>query len=147
MFQLFTLTGDISKLYNEKGEIEDSWFGGGSDLTPYYIFEEDGKHFHTSLKNAMDPLDLNYIPNTKHSAIIILLINTVITKRAVLEEFFMTICARRMKRSRKNDRIPAIQWKCILKRLSSCSREKKEIYSTAKKRLNGRKSGGEICRI
>ena len=43
------------ELYNDKGEIEDSWFGGGSDLTPYYIFEEDGKHFHTILKNAMDP--------------------------------------------------------------------------------------------
>lgn len=23
------------------------WFGGGTDLTPAYIFEEDVKHFHT----------------------------------------------------------------------------------------------------
>lgn len=22
------------------------WFGGGTDLTPAYIFEEDVKHFH-----------------------------------------------------------------------------------------------------
>jgi coproporphyrinogen III oxidase len=42
------------ELYDDKNNILDSWFGGGSDLTPYYIFEEDGRHFHTTLKNAMD---------------------------------------------------------------------------------------------
>lgn len=26
------------------------WFGGGIDLTPHYIFEEDARFFHTSLK-------------------------------------------------------------------------------------------------
>src|SRR5688500_4029184 len=36
------------ELYNDEGILVDSWFGGGSDLTPYYIFEEDGKHFHTT---------------------------------------------------------------------------------------------------
>lgn len=25
------------------------WFGGGTDLTPAYIFEEDVKHFHSVL--------------------------------------------------------------------------------------------------
>lgn len=29
----------------------DAWFGGGMDLTPYYLFEEDVKHFHSVLKN------------------------------------------------------------------------------------------------
>lgn len=43
------------ELYDDNGNIADSWFGGGTDLTPYYIFEEDGKHFHTTLKNAMEP--------------------------------------------------------------------------------------------
>ena len=33
----------------------DSWFGGGSDLTPYYLFDEDAKHFHGTLKNAIEP--------------------------------------------------------------------------------------------
>lgn len=28
------------------------WFGGGFDLTPYYGFEEDAKHWHTTAKNA-----------------------------------------------------------------------------------------------
>lgn len=43
------------ELYDDNGNIADSWFGGGTDLTPYYIFEEDGKHFHTTLKNAIEP--------------------------------------------------------------------------------------------
>ena len=35
-----------------KGEKEGSWwFGGGADLTPCYLFEEDCKYFHNSLKN------------------------------------------------------------------------------------------------
>ena len=28
------------------------WFGGGFDLTPYYGFEEDAKHWHATAKNA-----------------------------------------------------------------------------------------------
>ncbi len=43
------------ELYNEEGVAIDKWFGGGSDLTPYYLFEEDGIHFHQTLKNAVTP--------------------------------------------------------------------------------------------
>lgn len=28
------------------------WFGGGFDLTPYYVFEEDARHWHTVARNA-----------------------------------------------------------------------------------------------
>ena len=31
-----------------------SWFGGGSDLTPYYIDDEDCIHFHRSLRKQCD---------------------------------------------------------------------------------------------
>ncbi len=31
------------------------WFGGGMDLTPYYPFEEDVRHFHTTCRNAVVP--------------------------------------------------------------------------------------------
>ena len=31
------------------------WFGGGMDLTPYYGFEEDARHFHGACKQALDP--------------------------------------------------------------------------------------------
>ena len=30
------------------------WFGGGFDLTPYYGFEEDARHWHTTAKDACD---------------------------------------------------------------------------------------------
>ena len=42
------------EMYNAKGEIVDRWFGGGQDLTPYYLFEEDAEHFHTVCKQACD---------------------------------------------------------------------------------------------
>jgi coproporphyrinogen III oxidase len=31
-----------------------AWFGGGTDLTPYYLFDEDARHFHRTLKDACD---------------------------------------------------------------------------------------------
>ena len=33
------------------------WFGGGADLTPYYPFLEDAKHFHRTLKGACDSVN------------------------------------------------------------------------------------------
>ncbi len=32
---------------------ESCWFGGGMDLTPFYGFEEDATHFHTTCKAAL----------------------------------------------------------------------------------------------
>ena len=29
------------------------WFGGGMDLTPYYAFEEDARHFHSTCRQAL----------------------------------------------------------------------------------------------
>jgi coproporphyrinogen III oxidase len=31
-----------------------AWFGGGADLTPHYLFEEDCRHFHETLKAACE---------------------------------------------------------------------------------------------
>jgi coproporphyrinogen III oxidase len=31
------------------------WFGGGMDLTPYYGFEEDARHFHAACRRALEP--------------------------------------------------------------------------------------------
>ena len=31
------------------------WFGGGMDLTPYYGFEDDAKHFHAACRRALEP--------------------------------------------------------------------------------------------
>jgi coproporphyrinogen III oxidase len=41
------------------------WFGGGMDLTPYYGFEEDARHFHASCRQALDPFDPGYYPRFK----------------------------------------------------------------------------------
>ena len=43
------------ELYDQEAKILDRWFGGGSDLTPYYLNEQDVRHFHRTLKEAMDP--------------------------------------------------------------------------------------------
>ncbi len=53
------------ELYDTSGKRLDCWFGGGSDLTPYYIFKEDCKHFHTTLKNAMEPFGAELYPKYK----------------------------------------------------------------------------------
>jgi coproporphyrinogen III oxidase len=53
------------ELYDESGVIADRWFGGGADLTPYYLFEEDAVHFHQTLKNAMDPFGKELYPKYK----------------------------------------------------------------------------------
>ncbi len=42
------------EMYNETGERIDGWFGGGTDLTPYYLFEEDALHFHETQKTYAD---------------------------------------------------------------------------------------------
>lgn len=42
------------EMYNKEGKLVDSWFGGGQDLTPYYLFEEDAMHFHQVCKRACD---------------------------------------------------------------------------------------------
>lgn len=41
------------------------WFGGGTDLTPSFLFEEDGKHFHTTLKDCCDRHDAQFYPKFK----------------------------------------------------------------------------------
>lgn len=41
------------------------WFGGGSDLTPSYLYPEDAVHFHRTLKDAADAHDDRYYPAWK----------------------------------------------------------------------------------
>lgn len=53
------------ELYNESLKKIDSWFGGGSDLTPYYVYPEDAKHFHCTIKAAMDSFNRSWYPEFK----------------------------------------------------------------------------------
>ena len=41
------------------------WFGGGMDLTPYYGFEEDARHFHQVCKDALTPFGADLHPRFK----------------------------------------------------------------------------------
>jgi coproporphyrinogen III oxidase len=45
-------TVHLNYRYFEAGPVW--WFGGGIDLTPFYPFEEDVTHFHSTLKDACD---------------------------------------------------------------------------------------------
>lgn len=53
------------ELYGENGEKIDAWFGGGADLTPYYMWKEDGVHFHKTHKEACDPFGADIYPKLK----------------------------------------------------------------------------------
>ena len=44
------------------------WFGGGIDLTPHYIDDNDAKWFHTQLKNACDKHSAEYYHKFKNWA-------------------------------------------------------------------------------
>lgn len=53
------------ELYDSSGALSDFWFGGGSDLTPFYLFEEDGVHFHQTLKSVCDRFSGQWYPRFK----------------------------------------------------------------------------------
>ncbi|OGQ50912.1 MAG: coproporphyrinogen III oxidase, partial [Deltaproteobacteria bacterium RIFCSPLOWO2_02_FULL_53_8] len=41
------------------------WFGGGMDLTPYYGFEQDARHFHQTCRDALAPYGDDVHPRFK----------------------------------------------------------------------------------
>ncbi len=53
------------ELYDNDCNKTDSWFGGGTDLTPYYLFEEDAVHFHQTLQLACNGFDATFYPRFK----------------------------------------------------------------------------------
>ena len=53
------------EMYNKDGDIVDQWFGGGQDLTPYYLFDEDVVHFHRTCKQACDAHHPEFYPAYK----------------------------------------------------------------------------------
>lgn len=48
-------------------EVDDNlwWFGGGIDLSPAYVFEDDARHFHRELKRVCDSHHPDYYPKFK----------------------------------------------------------------------------------
>ena len=54
------------ELYNDQDEATDRWFGGGTDLTPYYLIDEDARHFHRTYKDVCDRFDPDFYPAFKN---------------------------------------------------------------------------------
>ncbi|KAF2746767.1 coproporphyrinogen III oxidase [Sporormia fimetaria CBS 119925] len=50
---------------DEQGNTNAWWYGGGCDLTPSYLFDEDAIHFHKTIKDACDNHDKSYYPRFK----------------------------------------------------------------------------------
>lgn len=55
------------ELENAAGEALDRWFGGGTDLTPYYLVPEDVQHFHQTYKSICDRYDPSWYPLFKEA--------------------------------------------------------------------------------
>lgn len=55
------------ELYNNENEVIDRWFGGGTDLTPYYLFDEDALHFHSTYKKVCDKFDTSFYQDFKNN--------------------------------------------------------------------------------
>lgn len=53
------------EMYDADGNRVDRWFGGGQDLTPYYLFEEDAEHFHRICKEVCDNHHPEFYPKYK----------------------------------------------------------------------------------
>lgn len=55
------------EMYDENGDVVTNWFGGGQDLTPYYLFDEDAVHFHKVCKEACDKHHSEFYPKFKET--------------------------------------------------------------------------------
>ena len=51
--------------YDNSGKGQAWWFGGGTDLTPSYLFDEDVIHFHSTIKQACDRHGKDFYPKFK----------------------------------------------------------------------------------
>ncbi|GAA5923852.1 hypothetical protein JCM3775_000527 [Rhodotorula graminis] len=56
---------EIQDPADPNGEPKAWWFGGGTDLTPSYLYPDDVRHFHGQYKEACDAHDPAYYPRFK----------------------------------------------------------------------------------
>ncbi len=56
-------TTHMNARYLERGDV--GWFGGGSDLTPFLLYEEDARSFHEALAGACAPHGAGVYPVMK----------------------------------------------------------------------------------
>ncbi len=64
-WRYFEMYDTSAPLSTGSRKVIQQWFGGGQDLTPYYLFEEDAKHFHQTCKTACDKHNPDFYPKYK----------------------------------------------------------------------------------
>jgi coproporphyrinogen III oxidase len=64
-WRYFEMYDTSTELSTGSRKVIQQWFGGGQDLTPYYLFEEDAKHFHQTCKTACDKHNPDFFPKYK----------------------------------------------------------------------------------
>jgi coproporphyrinogen III oxidase len=64
-WRYFEMYDTMTALSTGSRKVINSWFGGGQDLTPYYLFEEDAIHFHQTCKTACDKHSSEFYPKFK----------------------------------------------------------------------------------
>ncbi|NRT13050.1 oxygen-dependent coproporphyrinogen oxidase [Flavobacterium sp. 14A] len=64
-WRYFEMYDTSTELSTGPRKVIQQWFGGGQDLTPYYLFEEDAKHFHETCKTACDKHNPDFYPKYK----------------------------------------------------------------------------------
>ncbi len=64
-YRMFDVSKETEVAWPAGMEGHTIWYGGGTDLTPYYFFEEDAKHFHHTYKNVCDEFDASFYPTMK----------------------------------------------------------------------------------
>lgn len=70
------------------------WVGGGADLTPSYLYEDDARHFHAAHKAACDDHDPSFYPRFKRWCDDYFLIRHRGERRGVGGIFFDDLCDR-----------------------------------------------------
>ena len=70
------------------------WMGGGTDLTPAYLYEEDARHFHGTLKQVCDRHDPAFYPRFKKWCDDYFLIRHRGERRGIGGVFFDDLCDR-----------------------------------------------------
>lgn len=67
-YRYFEITEQPTKeeaAQEKPGKLIAWWFGGGSDLTPSYLYEEDAVHFHQTIRDACDAHGADVYPAFK----------------------------------------------------------------------------------
>ena len=64
-WRYFEMYDTSTSLSTGPRKVIQQWFGGGQDLTPYYLFEEDAVHFHQTCKTACDKHNPDFYPKYK----------------------------------------------------------------------------------